>query len=140
MDDNYFMNLAIMEAEKSKESDGYNVGAVITKGNRIISIGRSNESDNGGHAEERAIRDAGDGLVGATIYTTMEPCSQRHTKRKSCSQLIIEAGIRRVIYGTKDPEIDISCNGINILESVGIEVIQLKGLEERCKGLCPSIF
>jgi len=139
MEDRYFMNLAIKEARKSQDGDGYFVGAVVVINNRIISIEHSNEKKSNGHAEELAIEECHKPLYGATIYTTMEPCSFRHQLgRKSCSDLIIAAGIRRVVYGVRDP--DKECNGIEKIKRAGIEVVHLRSLEEICKKVTPTVF
>jgi pyrimidine deaminase RibD-like protein len=88
----------------SKKS--YSVGAVITDNNQnIISTGFSREYANK-HAEEIAILKAVKlklNLIGTIIYSTMEPCGLRLSGKKSCSDLIIDSKIKRVVYGIKEP-------------------------------------
>lgn len=138
--DKYFLNLAIEEAKKSNDSDEYFVGAVIVKNGKIISKAYSNENDNNGHAEELAIKRCGEDPSGTTMYITMEPCDLRRSGKKSCCDLIIDSGIKRVVYGILDPETYIPCNGIEKLVNAGIEVLHLKELEQKCKQITPSIF
>lgn len=140
MNDEYFMNIAIEQAKKSRDSDGYHVGAVIVKDGRIISVAYSDETKDRGHAEELAIKIALKSVSGATIYSTMEPCSLRPSRRLSCSELIIRSGIARVVYGTLDPEPQVPCDGVERLIGAGIKVIHLGALEKICKEITPSLF
>lgn len=72
------------------------------------------------HAESNAItkaaKNGGQGLEGATIYTTYSPCPD-------CAKLIKQAGISRVIYRHKYRLLD----GLNMLNELGVPVTQLKG-------------
>ena len=140
MDDKDFLKLAIEEAKKSKDSDMYWVGAVIVKNGKILSRAYSDETKEKGHAEELAIKRSKKDISGATIYTTMEPCGFGPSNRTSCSNLIISSGIKRVVYGVKDPEVKIPCNGIEKLKEAGIEVFHLKELEKSCREITPSLF
>jgi len=57
------------------------------------------------HAEEAALRKAGDAARGATAYTNLEPCNHESERRRKqpCSRLLLEAGVTRVVYGMSDP-------------------------------------
>ena len=108
------------------------VGALVVKNNMIISDGYNGtpsgfenvcEDDNGVtkpyvlHAEANAITKlarSNNNSDGATIYITASPCIE-------CSKLIIQSGIRRVVYGEKYRLMD----GIELLERAGIEVVFL---------------
>jgi len=106
MDDEYYMNLAIIEAKKASESDEVPVGSVIIDKNHHI-IGRGYNCpiashDPSSHAEMNAIRMASRAvnnyrLVDTTLYVTLEPCIM-------CMGAIIHARIKRVVFGTKDPK------------------------------------
>ncbi|RIL11225.1 MAG: hypothetical protein DCC75_02715, partial [Proteobacteria bacterium] len=68
-------------------------------------------------------------------YSTMEPCSERRSGHAPCSAIIVEANLRRVIYGTAEPfnrELGIVCKGRFSLEEAGIEVVQVRELEKAC--------
>ena len=108
------------------------VGALVVKNNMIISDGYNGtpsgfqnicEDDNDVtlpyvlHAEANAITKlarSSNNSEGATIYITASPCIE-------CAKLIIQAGIKRVVYGEKYRLTD----GINLLERAGIEVVYL---------------
>ena len=58
------------------------------------------------HAEEAALGKVTPGeprLAGATIYSTLEPCSQRKSRARTCTELIIAAGLRRVVIAWREP-------------------------------------
>ena len=126
MDDEYFLNLAIEEAKRSRDRDKYYVGAVIVKDGKIISKAYGDESKDRGHAEELAIKTASESVSGATMYVTMEPCSFRPSGKPSCSDLIISSGIKKIVYGVRDPQVNIKCNGIDKLIKAGVKVIHLE--------------
>jgi dCMP deaminase len=108
------------------------VGALVVKNNMIISDGYNGtpsgfenvcEDDNGItkpyvlHAEANAITKlarSNNNSDGATIYITASPCIE-------CAKLIIQSGIKRVVYGEKYRLMD----GIELLERAGIEVVYL---------------
>jgi len=115
--DNHFLKLAMEEAKKSKDSDGYWVGAIIVKDGNIISKAYSDENNDNSHAEELAIKNSKEDLKGATLYTTIEPCDRRPSGKKSCSELIIDSGIRKVVFGVLDPTPVIPCGGRKIRRS-----------------------
>lgn len=101
------------------------VGAVIVKNGKLIGEGW-HEVAGEPHAEKRAIMNAclkgnADELAGATIYVTLEPCSS-HGKTPPCTDAIIEAGIKRVVYGAVDPDERHRGRADAILEAHGIRV------------------
>ena len=105
------------------------VGALLVKDNMIISDGYNGtpagfenicEDENGVtkpyvlHAEANAITKvakSGNNSCGATLYVTASPCLE-------CSKLIIQAGIRRVVYKDEYRLTD----GVDLLRRAGIEV------------------
>lgn len=106
MNDDYYMSLAITEAQKASELDEVPVGAVIIdKSHNIIGYGHNcpiSTQDPSSHAEMNAIRMASKKiknyrLVDTTLYVTLEPCIM-------CMGAIIHARIRRVVFGAKDPK------------------------------------
>lgn len=73
------------------------------------------------HAETQALAMAGPAAAGATAYVTLEPCS--HTgKTPPCADALIEAGIRRVVVGVRDPDPRVDGRGVAKLLRAGIEV------------------
>lgn len=73
------------------------------------------------HAEIVAMDHAGDRTVGATLFTTLEPCSH-HGRTPPCAEAIIKRGIKRVVVGLKDPDQRVQGAGIALLERAGIDV------------------
>lgn len=94
------------------------VGAVLVRNRRIV--GRGYHRFFGGpHAEVEAIRDAGERAKGAALYVTMEPCCFCG-KTPACTDLLVEAGITRVVAATRDPHRLVSGKGMRLLSSAGI--------------------
>ncbi len=99
------------------------VGAVITKGDRILGEGWHKQAG-AAHAEVNAIRDAlakGHNTRGATIYVTLEPCST-HGRTPPCTSAILDAGIKRVIVAAEDPNPEHAGSGLHLLRAKGIKV------------------
>ncbi|MBU1086697.1 MAG: bifunctional diaminohydroxyphosphoribosylaminopyrimidine deaminase/5-amino-6-(5-phosphoribosylamino)uracil reductase RibD [Candidatus Omnitrophica bacterium] len=120
--DKKYINLTIDLALKAEGSTSPNpiVGAVLVKSNRIIAKGFHRQCGQA-HAEIEAINKAGKKAKGADLYVNLEPCS--HFGRTGpCTDAIINAGIKRVIIGMKDPN-PLTCGkGISILKKNGIKV------------------
>ena len=99
------------------------VGAVIadSRTGRIISgawTGRGGRP----HGEAIALAAAGEAARGATVYTTLEPCSH-WGKTPPCADALVEAGIKRLIYGAVDPDPRVAGRGLARLREHGIEVV-----------------
>ncbi len=101
------------------------VGAVIVGASGNTYEGAT-QAPGSAHAEIVAIneaRAANDSLIGATLYTTLEPCS--HTGRTGpCAQAIIDAGITHVVAAISDPDVKVSGNGFSMLRAAGITVTE----------------
>lgn len=137
--DRRWMELAIDLAYQCPPSQGaYSVGAVIvgTDGQEI-SRGYSREGDPHVHAEESALGKLPPGdprLDGATIYSTLEPCSQRKSRPRTCSQLILETGISRVVIAWLEPDLFVADGqGRELLEQAGVEVAEIPELADRAR-------
>lgn len=116
------MKLAINNAAAMKGQTAPNplVGAVIVNHNRIVGVG-SHLKAGGPHAEIHALNMAGDQAKGGTIYVTLEPCSH-HGRTGPCAVAIVEAGIKKVVVATLDPNPLVAGNGIKILKDANIDV------------------
>lgn len=119
----FYMELALKNARTMKGQTDPNplVGSVIVNENRVVGIGAHLKAGEP-HAEIHAIRMAGEKARGGTIYVTLEPCSH-HGRTGPCAAAIVEAGIKRVVIATLDPNPLVSGRGVKILEDAGIEVI-----------------
>ncbi|MDA1532462.1 MULTISPECIES: bifunctional diaminohydroxyphosphoribosylaminopyrimidine deaminase/5-amino-6-(5-phosphoribosylamino)uracil reductase RibD [unclassified Bacillus cereus group] len=118
-----YMKLALENAKAMKGQTTPNplVGSVIVNDNRIVGIGAHMKAGEP-HAEIHAIRMAGEQARGGTIYVTLEPCSH-HGRTGPCAEAIVQAGIKRVVVATLDPNPLVSGRGIQILQDAGIEVL-----------------
>jgi len=122
------MRLAIEEAELARGTTGNNpwVGCAIVSPRGDL-MGRGHTLGPGeDHAEIAAARDAqarGHPVVGATLYSTLEPCSF-HGRTPACSRSIAERGIARVVIGMRDPHPRVNGAGTLILRHAGVEVIE----------------
>jgi diaminohydroxyphosphoribosylaminopyrimidine deaminase/5-amino-6-(5-phosphoribosylamino)uracil reductase len=108
------------------------VGAVVVAASGEI-VGRGTHTYEGKtHAEVLAIREAGMGARGATLYLNLEPCS--HVGRTGpCADEVIAAGIRRVFVAMRDPNPLVGGRGIARLQAAGVEVIEGLGEAEARK-------
>jgi len=129
-----FMRLALREAAKGlgRTSPNPAVGAVLVRGGRVVARGHHARAG-GPHAEVVAIRAAGLRARGADLYTTLEPCDH-YGKTPPCSMAVLEAGVRRVLVGSADPNPIVNGKGIARLRAAGVEVVE-EVLREECDAL-----
>lgn len=96
------------------------VGCVLVRDGRVVGEGW-HERAGQAHAEVVALRAAGVAARGATAYVTLEPCSH-HGRTPPCADALIEAGIRRVVCASVDPNPLVAGAGIKRLEGAEIAV------------------
>ena len=137
--DRQYMKMALELAQKGMGFTAPNpmVGAVIVKNGRIIGQGYHRKYG-GLHAEREALAACTEESKGASIYVTLEPCCH-YGKQPPCVNAILEAGIRRVIIGSSDPNPLVAGKGIRILKDHGIEVTE-NILKEECDKLNEAFF
>ena len=137
-----FMRKAIDLAKKGTGWTNPNplVGAVIVKENQIIGQGWHHKYGEA-HAERDALRDCkekGNDPRGSEIFVTLEPCC--HTgKQPPCVEAIVQAGIKKVTIGSRDPNPLVSGKGAAFLRANGIKVAE-DFLREECDKLNPIFF
>lgn len=124
MKDDAGIALALNEALKAVGRTHPNpaVGAVIVKGGKIVSTGFTAPAG-GPHAEATALARAGKRAKGATLYVSLEPCAH-HGRTPPCTDAIIAAGIKRVVFSVKDPNPRVNGKGAKKLRAAGLEVVQ----------------
>jgi diaminohydroxyphosphoribosylaminopyrimidine deaminase/5-amino-6-(5-phosphoribosylamino)uracil reductase len=134
----FYMEIALNNARVMKGQTDPNplVGSVIVNENRVVGIGAHMKAGEP-HAEIHAIRMAGEKARGGTIYVTLEPCSHQG-RTGPCAVAIVEAGIKKVIIATLDPNPVVSGNGVKILEQAGLEVII--GVQEETSRKMNEVF
>lgn len=122
-----FMRQAIQEARRSRGEAGRVhpfVGAVVVRDGDVIGSACRGDLDPRHHAEfcvleEKLTREK---LAGCTVYTTLEPCTERNPPKVSCAERLIERRIKRVVIGMLDPDQRITGKGILKLRRAGIAV------------------
>jgi pyrimidine deaminase RibD-like protein len=122
-DDFHFMQRALELAKRQagRTAPNPSVGCVLVVDNRVI--GEAATGDGGRpHAEEQALAAVGAAARGATAYVTLEPCNQRSAGGRSCTDLLIAAGVARVVFASADPHPLAAGMGPDRLRAAGIAV------------------
>lgn len=122
--DERFMRMAIEEARHGigKTAPNPAVGALLAKNGRFLAKGYHHAAGLP-HAEiETLCQVTPSQAKGATLYVTLEPCSS-HGRTPPCTEAIIAAGIKRVVYGATDPDSRHRGCAEKILRKAGIEVV-----------------
>jgi tRNA(adenine34) deaminase len=115
--DEYYMRLALREAEHALDHDDVPVGAVIVKDGEVIGAGhneRELRNDPTAHAEMLALREASHAVgswrvLDAVMYVTLEPCTM-------CAGAIVLARIPRVVFAAADPKAGAAGSVLNLLD------------------------
>jgi pyrimidine deaminase RibD-like protein len=124
-----FCELAVELAKKSIHENGGEfhlyVGAVVVKDGKIISTGFRGETGEGRHAAFCALKKLNEDvdhvdLSGCTVYTTLEPCSERKSGKTACATRLIKAKAARVVSGMPDKDKDV--HGFSLLLEAGIHI------------------
>jgi tRNA(adenine34) deaminase len=114
--DEYFMRLALREAERALEHDDVPIGAVVVGDGEVIGAGRNERElrqDPTAHAETIALREAARSLsswrlLDAVMYVTLEPCAM-------CAGAIVLARVSRVVFGATDPKAGAAGSVLDVL-------------------------
>ena len=120
--DEDFMRVALQLAELGRGFTRPNpmVGSVIVNNGRIVGIGYHKKAGLP-HAERVALADAGEYARGGTIYVTLEPCTH-YGRTPPCADAIIEAGLKRAVIATLDPNPVVHGKGVRKLRNAGLDV------------------
>jgi tRNA(adenine34) deaminase len=114
--DEFFMRLAIREAERAAEHDDVPIGAVVVRDGEVIAAGhneRELRQDPTAHAEMLALREAARAVgvwrvLDSVLYVTLEPCAM-------CAGAIVLARVPRVVYGCADPKAGAAGSVLDVL-------------------------
>lgn len=113
------------------------VGAALRTADGTVHDGAT-EPPGGRHAEVVALQAAGAAAAGATVASTLEPCS--HTGRTGpCADALIDAGVARVLVAIEDPDPQVAGQGIARLRDAGVEVELGVGADEARAQLAPYL-
>ncbi len=129
--DRQYMKLALEEAKRqadrygrgeNKERPDPLVGCVVVTRDGRVETGYRGEMHTGDHAEFTVLEKKllGVGLEGATVFTTLEPCTHRGPDKIPCADRLVDAGVKRVVIGYMDP--DDRGRGYQKLVESGIDV------------------
>ena len=142
--DEYYMRLALREAERALDHDDVPIGAVVVRDNEVLSAAcneRELRGDPTAHAEVLALREAGSKLDGwritdAVLYVTIEPCAM-------CAGAIVWARVPRVVFGAPDAKAGAAGSVLDILREPRLNWNpEVAGglLAEECAALMTSFF
>jgi tRNA(adenine34) deaminase len=114
--DEYFMHLALREAERAVEHDDVPIGAVVVHGGEVVAAARNERELRGdptAHAEILALREASQRLGGwrlldTALYVTLEPCAM-------CAGAIVLGRVPRVVYAADDPKAGAAGSVLDVL-------------------------
>ena len=114
--DEYFMRLALREAEQALEHEDVPIGCVIVRDGEVVAATRNERELRGdptAHAELLALREAAakvDGwrLLDTVLYVTLEPCAM-------CAGAIVLARVPRVVYAATDPKAGMAGSVLDVL-------------------------
>jgi tRNA(adenine34) deaminase len=142
--DQYYMSIALKEAEKAFDGDEVPVGAVIVHDGKLIARAHNQIKllkDPTAHAEILAITQAAsylanERLINTTIYVTIEPCSM-------CAGALVLARVKRLVYGARDPRTGACGSVVNIADNKKLNhriKVERGVLEKECAGLLKEFF
>jgi diaminohydroxyphosphoribosylaminopyrimidine deaminase/5-amino-6-(5-phosphoribosylamino)uracil reductase len=138
-DDRRYMRMAMALAERGRGTTHPNpvVGAVLVRGGRVLARGYHHRAGDD-HAEIDALRKLDLRAPGATLYTTLEPCT--HTGRTGpCAPQVLRAGVRRVVVGCRDMNPVVAGRGVAFLRRAGVRV-DVGCLEAECQAQNRAFF
>ncbi len=142
--DEYFMRLAMREAERAMEHDDVPIGAVVVHDGEVLATGRNEREerqDPTAHAEVLALREASEKLgswrvLDSVLYVTLEPCAM-------CAGAIVLARVPRVVFGAWDPKAGAAGSVLDILAQPQLNHRpEVSGglLADECGALLTSFF
>jgi pyrimidine deaminase RibD-like protein len=110
---------------------------LVSAAGQVIATGYSREREPADHAEEVALAKAGATaeLAAATLYSSLEPCLHRASRPRSCAELIVAAGIRRVAVAWLEPPVFVAGGGAAWLRGAGVSVAEFPGLAARARAV-----
>lgn len=113
--------IALGERGRGRTAPNPNVGCVVVKEGAVVGRGWTQPGGRP-HAEQMALDQAGEVARGATAYVTLEPCAHESDRGPNCTNLLIEAGVARVVVALIDPDDRTYGEGVRRLREAGIQV------------------
>ena len=136
MSDLRFMAAAVALGDRGRgtTAPNPNVGCVIVRDEVIVGSGWTQPGGRP-HAEEMALREAREAALGATAYVTLEPCSHVSVRGPACGNLLVQAGVERVVAALGDPDPRIDGRGFARLREAGVAVEEGRCAEEAARSM-----
>lgn len=124
MNDEFYIKRALRLAAKAKGLTSPNpmVGAVLVKNGKIISEAY-HEKPGSPHAEALALSKASEKAKDSTLYINLEPCCHTDKRTPPCTKVIIQSGIKKVVFSMLDPNPKVSGKGLLELQNAGIDIV-----------------
>lgn len=136
-DDQRWLNAAAALAGRGRPLSRPNpsVGAVIVRDGKVVGRGWT-QAGGRPHAEAGALAQAGAAAQGATLYVTLEPCAHASARGPSCTSLVLQSGLARVVIGVEDPDPRTAGSGIAAMRAAGIaaELVPCPAARESLAG------
>ena len=134
------MRRALAQGDTARRRTAPNpwVGAVVVRDGEVVGEGAT-QPPGGAHAEIEALRSAGERARGATLYTTLEPCSHQG-RTPPCAVAIAEAGVARVVVALQDPDRQVAGQGVAQLRDRGLTVELGVGADDAARALAPYLL
>jgi diaminohydroxyphosphoribosylaminopyrimidine deaminase/5-amino-6-(5-phosphoribosylamino)uracil reductase len=126
--------IALGERGRGRTAPNPNVGCILVREGRVVGRGWTQPGGRP-HAEAMALAEAGDEARGATAYVTLEPCAHRSARGPACADLLVEAGVAKVVAALRDPDPRTDGAGFERLKAAGIGVETGAGAEEAAASL-----
>lgn len=120
------------------------VGAVIVAADgSTVATGFSRQRDPHDHAEEGALATLAPGdprLAGATLYSSLEPCRFRASRPRPCAELIVAAGLPRVVIAWLEPPVFAQGGGAELLRSSRVTVVEIPELAAGARAVNAAVL
>lgn len=114
--------LALGERGRGRTAPNPHVGCILVRDGVVV--GRGWTAPGGRpHAEAAALEQAGDRALGATAYTSLEPCAHASMRGPTCAPFLAAAGVARVVAALIDPDPRTAGRGLGHLRDAGVEVV-----------------
>ncbi len=115
--------IALAARGRGRTAPNPNVGCILVSDGRVVGRGWTQPGGRP-HAEAMALDQAGEAARGATAYVTLEPCAHQSARGPACSDLLVAAGVARVVIGMRDPDPRTDGTGAARLRDAGIAVVE----------------
>ena len=115
--------LALAERGVGRTAPNPSVGCVIVRHGRVVGRGWTQPGGRP-HGEARALAQAGAAAAGAVAYVTLEPCAHVSARGPACADLLVAAGVARVVVAVTDPDPRTAGRGLDRLRAAGIAVTE----------------